>query len=1338
MGFVLAADRVIDWVMAESPAGLTLDSVYFGIGDGTSAFQIAVGHSSSEPSRTDLKKLHAGRKGKLTINLLVAIKWANQVTIFGPDESAVSATLKEKVAIRFLNSVLSQPNSLLAYQRSISLLRSNQTTSLSGFINNGLFSSYLLREKVPQRPDWDLATKKAKRHEGLRHKQLIESLGFEVAGHQQETLLLKIDQKENQLVAILLDQSENFEGRSARFQASPVEWGLMVATEKKAPWLIALREDQIRLYPARDGVGVGQKSQAETYFEIDLLAVDDEHLAFLELIFSAEALAEGGTTENLLLESHRFATGLGARLRDRVYESVVPTLSVAVASRLKDMGTSMDSAGLDFAYKLTLRILFRLLFQAYAEDRGLLPAGRNERYDNNSLKGWANSFLMRDSETPWGESSSIWFDLLQVWNAIDEGNPQMQVPAYNGGLFGSHPEFHPAGSIIKQLEIRDSDLGPALTALLIDRTEDGVMGLVDFRSLSVREFGTIYEGLLESSLSLAEVDLTVDRAGAWVPALENQIVLAPANSVYFHNASGERKATGSYYTPAFVVDHLMGRSVEPAIKAHLEKIKIKLENNDQSGAYRDFFDFRVADLAMGSGHFLVAAIDRIEMHMRAFLSHPDNFIPGVVEEMERLESVAKEMLGLDVGAFEDIERSSLLRRQIARRCIYGLDINELAVELSRLAIWIHTFVPGLPMSSLDHNLVCANSLTGIATIDEALDALIPNRNGQVSFFDDAIEEALLKSKDLLSDVAIKAEATKMEVKEAAIAAKLAKEQSVVAKNIFDVAVAARLGVVDPQDIVTTQDIESLSSIASVSSLIEQLQPAHLPYLFPEVFLRKDPGFDALVGNPPFQEAIIEELEFWMRRFPGLKGRSSTEQKALISRYREDYPDLRSAFELEQDVQAQIRLTLSRGPFPGMGTGDPDLYKAFAWRFQDLCRVSGKFALVLPNSIWNTKGNSLWRKATIEAGLVHLVLVINTDTWVFENVNVGYRFTFVSLDKALEPQVVIQGTFSSRREFDVGILSRPIEIPSTEILKADEEATIPALSSILDFTIWQKLISHPVIGDGRLEGGRQDIICAPMREIDSSLDGKRRGIFTNRDSDHPVYNHLNVGNLNWEPNLGAFNYSDFASYSTIATREMKSLRNRSGSAYSLISIEDSELLGHPLTQPRIVMRDVVHASNKRKVWVSLAPKNTLLTNSAPYLIFKNTELIRQAYLIGLLASRVVDWFGHSRIGLHLNFFIFYTIPVPIWNSADKRMIRIGELAAGLSIAGAGDFGEWSKLAKPIMDQSHRLASQAEIDAIATLLFELNEAEVSRIYENTEFSKEYIETVGVFREKWAISE
>ena len=143
--------------------------------------------------------------------------------------------------------------------------------------------------------------------------------------------LLSVEGHPPRAVAVLLADSEHFETKSPRFQLSPVAFGLAVTSRLEVPWLVVLRKDQIRLYPGRDGVGVGSKGQAETYFEVDLSTIDSEYAALLPLVFSAGALEPDGTADELLRDSSRYATELGARLRERIYDEVVPPVAIQVA-----------------------------------------------------------------------------------------------------------------------------------------------------------------------------------------------------------------------------------------------------------------------------------------------------------------------------------------------------------------------------------------------------------------------------------------------------------------------------------------------------------------------------------------------------------------------------------------------------------------------------------------------------------------------------------------------------------------------------------------------------------------------------------------------------------------------------------------------------------------------------------------------------------------------------------------------------------------------------------------------------------------------------------------------
>ncbi|MCL2503526.1 MAG: hypothetical protein FWE94_02820, partial [Coriobacteriia bacterium] len=424
-------------------------------GPGGLGFQVATATltpGKSAPTLGDLRTLHALRKGKGTTPLVVAVTNGTSAWLIGPVTEQMSKPLPHERVQRYLQSVLEEPNTQTAYNRMTELGRS-AGASMPGVTNSGLFASHHLRTNAPKRNDWQAAIKQAKPLLPKRGQQLIQALGFisEQAGGSYQVLFgspaetheagtdesgMPSVSRQPRAVAVLLDESEHFEATSARFRlSSPVAFGLHIAMSQEIPWLIMLRKDQIRLYPGKDGIGVGQKGQTETYFELDLASLDPTYMALLPLVFSAGALAQEGTAQQLLNDSLKFATALGARLRDRIYGNVVPPLAKAVAEALRASGHLLDAEGLSTAYRMTLQILFRLLFQAYAEDRGLLPAGRNEHYDAHSLKTVAQRDMGTDPADFSPDGRQLWIGLTLVWDAIARGNGRWQVPAYNGGLF---------------------------------------------------------------------------------------------------------------------------------------------------------------------------------------------------------------------------------------------------------------------------------------------------------------------------------------------------------------------------------------------------------------------------------------------------------------------------------------------------------------------------------------------------------------------------------------------------------------------------------------------------------------------------------------------------------------------------------------------------------------------------------------------------------------------------------------------------------------------------------------------------------------------------------------
>ena len=856
-------------------------------------------------------------------------------------------------------------------------------------------------------------------------------------------------------------------------------------------------------------------------------------------------------------------------------------------------------------------------------------------------------------------------------------------------------------------------------ALLIDTSEDGKLGPVDFRSLSVREFGTIYEGLLESSLSLAESDLTLDKSGTWITAKAGDKVEASADEPYFHNASGARKATGSYFTPSFLVDHLIERSVNPALDEHLAKVKEALGRSDEPQAAQLFFDFRICDLAMGSGHFLISAIDHIETRFSAFLNH--NPIPKVTEELVALEHAARLALG-ELSADTEIEQSSLLRRQIAKRCVYGLDVNKIAVELSRVAIWIHTFVPGLAMSSLEHGLVHANSLTGIGTLDEAVLELDPPKKGvvpgTVSVFRGLIEDALLEASDLLKDASSAAEATSVDVARAAELARSARAKAEPSKELFDAAVLVRLGKI-PQILGT--DLLALRSYLDdheLSFILKQLQPAHMPYLFPEVFLRENGGFDVLVGNPPWEKVKVEEKVWWGLRIPGLRSMPQQFKNQTIKEIKVTRPDLVS--EYEQDVANAdfMRAALSNGPYPGIGSGDIDLVQAFAWRNLSLLRSGGYCGVVLPRSALAGSGTALWREKVLDhARFSQVTLLTNSKHWVFEDVDTRYNIALVVIQQSRGDSVHFVGPFTSREAFDRSSYEA-VSVKTSEFKSWSSTCVFPWLPDKASVEVFLKLRSHP-----RFDA-TDGFAFRPVRELDTSIEKR----FYDFDLKHPS-GDIEVwtgGSFEiWNPDHGD-PYAYAKSQEVIPFLEAKLVNQSKNRRSAFYGLSDETLTPRPWERARIAFRDVARANDTRTMIACLVPPRALLVHTTPYLLRSSGNELDEAYLIGVLASIPFDWYSRRLIELHFSFDVLAPMPIPRPTLDSPLRNRIIEIAGRLAAIDER-YSDWANdVGVPVgtvKTRSEKDDSISELDAVVAHLYGLTEEELAHIFETFHVGWDY---------------
>ena len=1293
------------------PLDLAFEPVGLALGQGNPPLEVAIAASPQKPTAGSLREAWRSRNQGRAAPLLFVALYGDKAAICGPigPEPEIYFDLVPTQVENICRTALEEPerNSAIRFLQSI---LPEVETAIPGLRNEGLLATHELESGVPLRNDWNEATTKGQTALKARDRALLRALGFEINDLDGQIAVLAA-RSTKVAVALFLDRSEAVDVANQRFSgSSPIAYALARADQERLPYVIVASGGQLRLYPVEAGKGIGQRGRTETYVQIHLDMLPPDRAGYLWLLFSANALAPAGMFEQILEDSSNYAADLSTRLRDRIYDDVIPKLAQGIA-RARNLDTP-TTADLAFTYQMALTTLFRLLFVAYAEDQGLLPYRTNDLYRGRSLKQKAHDLLkMAERHTRFSDDPALWEEVKRLFGAVDKGKEEWGIPAYNGGLFASDSAV---GEALKNLTLNDDVFGPPLDGLLCEASVDGGRGPVDFRSLSVREFGTIYEGLLQSELSVAQSDLGLDREGLYVPTTDPARAVVHQGQVYLHNASGARKATGSYYTKSFAVEHLLNQALEPALNDHLAH----LDTLDDRAAGESFFDFRVADISMGSGHFLVAAIDRIERRLSTYLAN--RRLPDVVDELARLRTRAESVMGA-VGGKAGIEDTQLLRRQIARRCIYGVDLNKTAVDLARLSIWIHTFVPGLPLSLLDYNLQQGNSLVGIATLDEALELLDAG-----PLFTNFAQQLLGAASDALSRLGRIADADASEIAAAKQAYSDARKALEPTAALFDILAASRLNP-EIQKMINngsaTHWVNDMNSLVNsdlhivAQETLKSIPPFHFPVALPQVFLREHPGFDVILGNPPWEEATLEEDRFWLRYVPGLQGQPQHEQERLKAEWREGRSDLLEQF-LEEKTEAELtRKVLTTGAFPGMGTGDPDLYKAFIWRFWELVvNSSGRIGVVVPRSAFAAKGSTDFRKKVFTSGtFTDLTVLLNSAGWVFDDAEHRYTIALVALSKRQPDEktnIPLCGPYHNLDAFKIGMSREPARFPVKQIMEWTDTAALPLLRTEQSGEVFIQLRKAPRLD---AEHGWK---ARPFRELDATNDKSLMTFAKNQpDGYWPVYGG---GSFDiWQPDTGT--YYAWGEPEPLKQHLQAKRKNGKRLARSVFHEFDNAWINDEATLPclhaRLAFRDITRATDSRTVRAALIPPNVFITNKGPHFLWPRGDEKDQAYLLGILCSIPLDWYSRRFVEVSMNYHILNGFPIPRPSRDNAFWQKTVELAGRLACPDER-FAEWAEavgVKYGPLEAVEKNDMIAELDAVVAHLYGLNEIHLQHIFE-----------------------
>lgn len=1343
----LSNREAIDWELAIPD--LNCEGVI--IGKGSNALEIVVARGCNRPTKSRLERAWRYRRGQRPNPVLLVALYEEKASICGPsgDSPSVHIDLDQAHVERICNAALNLPNRHAVYQFFRDIMPQIGDRFL-GIRNQGLLSTHELKVGVPRRTDWIASGSKSLGLLSHDDKELIRSLGYRIEQLKGQGYLLKDGERET-AVAIFLREDEAFVQPQERFMGqSPVAYALKKAEDKRLDYVLVSAKKRLRLYTTDPSGGFGSRGRTDTFVEVNLDLLAKEQAGYLWLLFSVEALRENGTLQEIIESSRDYAADLGRRFRERVYGQVIPSLTKSI-SKARDIDEPCREE-LDEIYRVALWLLYRLLLVAYAEDEQFLPRG-NLRYDERSLK--KKSRELQDVFTAGKSfdsfSTSHWNDVSRLFEAIHDGNREWSLPEYDGKLFSSDPRESKEGAVLAEIQLTNDVFGPILADFLLDETEEGYKGPIDFRNLGVREFGEIYEGLLESELSIAEHPLAiedVDGRQLYVPVDDPEKAEIMKGEIYLHGSSGERKSSGTYYTKTPFIEHLLDNSLEPALDDHIKRLN-QLSNKE---AQKRFFDFRVADIAMGSGHFLVAAIDRIENRLTSFLA--ERSLPRINNQLSRLRDVAKKAYENE-DDLPEIDDSQLLRRQIARRCIYGVDLNPLATELARLSIWVHTFVPGLPLTFLDHNLVCGDSLSGIGTLGEAAELVGINLDKNTCTLDYWLnQDPLEQIKKQIRKLGRLADADAEEVKEARETQEELNKGLRNQKGLFDIIAASRITEnIDPTDFSNPKidNILELTVYKEARETLDFTNPIHFPIVFPEIFQDENPGFDVIVGNPPWEEETLERDSFWMRYSPGLQGKTQTKRENLINRLESERPDLVRLYQQELREKEAIRRILINGPFPGMGTGDPDLYKAFCWRFWNLIRHKGYAGVVLPRSVFITKGSEEFRRNLLDNGIIKdLTFLTNKQGWVFDHAEHRYTISLLCFKKQ-EPdkkeKLPLRGPYIDMNSFNKGIRSDPYRFSLEDAKNWTGTAAFPLLpDNPHSLVVFEKLSNHTPLSLNE----KNEWYVRPHTELHATndkmkSDGTILMHFTEESAEGfwPICKGASF-NL-WNPDTGIrYAWADPKVMLThLQEKRNNSFRLGKKSAFFGMPKEwASEIETLPCLKPRIVFRDIARATDSRTIIASLVPPKVFFINTAPYLIWLREDEKDQAYLLGVMCSIPFDWYARRFVETHVNYHILNALPVPRPSRGSKLWKRVVELSGRLASVDER-FDDWAKAVGVDwgpLDEKRKYESIFELDALVANLYGLTEEDLKIIFKT--FHKgwdpqERVQRVTDFYKEWSKS-
>jgi hypothetical protein len=764
---------------------------------------------------------------------------------------------------------------------------------------------------------------------------------------------------------------------------------------------------------------------------------------------------EGQPVRECALEAWRSAgREEGTRAREHLRRGVEDALVAFGQGFLSHVGntalrTDLQNGTLpvkDYFNQL-LRLVYRLIFLLTVEERGLLhPDGTNDTAKELYATGYGIRRLRERAvkRSAHDRFSDLWEGTKVGCRGLAAGEPRLGLPAL-AGIFAAN---QCPGLDAAKLENRALLLAVFKLAWL---REAGSLSRVNWRDMGPEELGSVYESLLE-----LVPQITKDG---------RQFGFATGGAT----KGNARKTTGSYYTPDSLVQVLLDSALEPVVKDTIAK--------HSENPVEGLLGLSIVDPACGSGHFLLAAARRLASHV-ARLSAKGT--PSAAEYRHAL-------------------------RQVVGRCIYGVDLNPMAVELCKVSLWMEAVEPGLPLTFLNSHIQHGNALLGttpelmakgipdaawepIAGDDKKTASALKKRNKKAAEGQRSLDTLWSKPSDAEAQAVARAVAELEAASDAnpeALAKKESKWDGILSsaeyrhqKLIADAWCAAfvwpkqshELAEVAPTNELWRQLRDGQGqppalTTKTVGELAEQYRFFHWNLQFPQVFAKG--GFDVVLGNPPWGHVELRSREFFSVLLPEITAaRTDAVRKRAIGQLRDTNPALYEAYlEAVRSTAGELSLLANSKRFPGFEGGRINTYALFAELAWRSLGKRGRAGVIVPSGIATDETSQGLFVELVRSGSLRQFLDFQSGPGLFGDVgHARFKFCLLTLATSQSSGAGAEFAFFLRDVAEVGDPARRFRLtPADMELVNPNTKTCPIFRTKRDAEITQAIYRHvPVL------------------------------------------------------------------------------------------------------------------------------------------------------------------------------------------------------------------------------------------------------------------------------------